>query len=178
MRRHYIAAQFANCHRRTSRDPRASWCLCVILLHSMWSLIQSESWFSSCQSSLRFIKQEARLLPVLTPCLSSAVNGNRYPPASTILEKYKVGKVIGDGNFAVVKECVERWVKHTHSDWKCLKHSLQPSAVIAQHGVASCSLMRRASRAVTAPSGFYVLMTGIVETEISHGLNPAVNSLH
>ncbi|XP_078118926.1 LOW QUALITY PROTEIN: serine/threonine-protein kinase DCLK2 [Sander vitreus] len=37
-----------------------------------------------------------------------AVNGNRYLPASTILEKYKVGKVIGDGNFAVVKECVER----------------------------------------------------------------------
>uniref|UniRef100_A0A8D0CXI9 Serine/threonine-protein kinase DCLK2 n=1 Tax=Sander lucioperca TaxID=283035 RepID=A0A8D0CXI9_SANLU len=42
------------------------------------------------------------------PCLSSAVNGNRYLPASPILEKYKVGKVIGDGNFAVVKECVER----------------------------------------------------------------------
>ncbi|XP_076585391.1 serine/threonine-protein kinase DCLK2 isoform X2 [Chaetodon auriga] len=39
---------------------------------------------------------------------SPEVNGNRYPPASTILEKYKVGKVIGDGNFAVVKECVER----------------------------------------------------------------------
>ncbi|AWP05425.1 putative serine/threonine-protein kinase DCLK2 [Scophthalmus maximus] len=37
-----------------------------------------------------------------------AVNGNRYLPASTILEKYQVGKVIGDGNFAVVKECVER----------------------------------------------------------------------
>ncbi|XP_069022892.1 serine/threonine-protein kinase DCLK2 isoform X2 [Embiotoca jacksoni] len=36
------------------------------------------------------------------------VNGNRYLPASNILEKYKVGKVIGDGNFAVVKECVER----------------------------------------------------------------------
>ncbi|XP_044046017.1 serine/threonine-protein kinase DCLK2 isoform X3 [Siniperca chuatsi] len=37
-----------------------------------------------------------------------AVNGNRYLPASAVLEKYKVGKVIGDGNFAVVKECVER----------------------------------------------------------------------
>lgn len=43
--------------------------------------------------------------------LSSAVNGNCYLPASTISEKYKVGKVIGDGNFAVVKECVERWVR-------------------------------------------------------------------
>uniref|UniRef100_A0A7N8YCY1 Serine/threonine-protein kinase DCLK2 n=1 Tax=Mastacembelus armatus TaxID=205130 RepID=A0A7N8YCY1_9TELE len=38
--------------------------------------------------------------------LSLAVNGNL--PASTISEKYKVGKVIGDGNFAVVKECVEK----------------------------------------------------------------------
>ncbi|KAJ8262152.1 hypothetical protein GJAV_G00163040 [Gymnothorax javanicus] len=36
------------------------------------------------------------------------VNGNRCLLASTILDKYKVGKVIGDGNFAVVKECVER----------------------------------------------------------------------
>ncbi|KAM6429839.1 serine/threonine-protein kinase DCLK2 isoform 2-T3 [Rhynochetos jubatus] len=36
------------------------------------------------------------------------VNGNKCPGSSTILEKYKVGKVIGDGNFAVVKECVER----------------------------------------------------------------------
>ncbi|XP_067355916.1 serine/threonine-protein kinase DCLK2 isoform X3 [Channa argus] len=37
-----------------------------------------------------------------------AVNGNRCPPAPIILEKYEVGKVIGDGNFAVVKDCVER----------------------------------------------------------------------
>ncbi|XP_050183242.1 serine/threonine-protein kinase DCLK2 isoform X5 [Myiozetetes cayanensis] len=36
------------------------------------------------------------------------VNGNKFSGSSTILEKYKVGKVIGDGNFAVVKECVER----------------------------------------------------------------------
>ncbi|XP_051784113.1 serine/threonine-protein kinase DCLK2 isoform X3 [Erpetoichthys calabaricus] len=42
-------------------------------------------------------------------CLSpEAVNGNKCLAASVILEKYKVGKVIGDGNFAVVKECVER----------------------------------------------------------------------
>ncbi|XP_029949696.1 serine/threonine-protein kinase DCLK2 isoform X2 [Salarias fasciatus] len=40
--------------------------------------------------------------------LSPEVNGNRYPPAVNILEKYKIGKVIGDGNFAVVKDCVER----------------------------------------------------------------------
>ncbi|KAJ8399239.1 hypothetical protein AAFF_G00412770 [Aldrovandia affinis] len=37
-----------------------------------------------------------------------AVNGNRCPTDSVILDKYRVGKVIGDGNFAVVKECVER----------------------------------------------------------------------
>uniref|UniRef100_A0A8C9T405 Serine/threonine-protein kinase DCLK2 n=1 Tax=Scleropages formosus TaxID=113540 RepID=A0A8C9T405_SCLFO len=40
--------------------------------------------------------------------VSPAVNGNACPAASVILDKYKVGKVIGDGNFAVVKECVER----------------------------------------------------------------------
>ncbi|XP_065489671.1 serine/threonine-protein kinase DCLK2 isoform X1 [Caloenas nicobarica] len=36
------------------------------------------------------------------------VNGNKCSGSSTILQKYKVGKVIGDGNFAVVKECIER----------------------------------------------------------------------
>ncbi|TNN22580.1 Serine/threonine-protein kinase DCLK2 [Liparis tanakae] len=36
------------------------------------------------------------------------VNGNRSVSSSVITDKYKVGKVIGDGNFAVVKECVER----------------------------------------------------------------------
>ncbi|XP_042072438.1 serine/threonine-protein kinase DCLK2 isoform X3 [Haplochromis burtoni] len=39
---------------------------------------------------------------------AAEVNGNRTVSSSTINEKYKVGKVIGDGNFAVVKECVER----------------------------------------------------------------------
>ncbi|KAL4618143.1 serine/threonine-protein kinase DCLK2-like [Arapaima gigas] len=37
-----------------------------------------------------------------------AVNGNSCSAASVISDKYKVGKVIGDGNFAIVKECVER----------------------------------------------------------------------
>lgn len=36
------------------------------------------------------------------------VNGNRCSESATLLEKYKIGKVIGDGNFAVVKECVDR----------------------------------------------------------------------
>ncbi|XP_029931811.1 serine/threonine-protein kinase DCLK2-like [Myripristis murdjan] len=39
---------------------------------------------------------------------TTEVNGNRCVSSSIINEKYKVGKVIGDGNFAVVKECVER----------------------------------------------------------------------
>ncbi|KAM6949234.1 serine/threonine-protein kinase DCLK2-like [Aplochiton taeniatus] len=43
-----------------------------------------------------------------TDDLSPEVNGNRSVSSSLINEKYKVGKVIGDGNFAVVKECVER----------------------------------------------------------------------
>ncbi|TRY92958.1 hypothetical protein DNTS_014834 [Danionella cerebrum] len=42
-------------------------------------------------------------------CLSlGTVNGNKNLDATPILDKYKIGKVIGDGNFAVVKECVER----------------------------------------------------------------------
>ncbi|XP_064191399.1 serine/threonine-protein kinase DCLK2-like isoform X2 [Anguilla rostrata] len=39
---------------------------------------------------------------------SPEVNGNKCLAASVILDKYRVGKVLGDGNFAVVKECVER----------------------------------------------------------------------
>uniref|UniRef100_A0A8D2ZSP8 Serine/threonine-protein kinase DCLK2 n=1 Tax=Scophthalmus maximus TaxID=52904 RepID=A0A8D2ZSP8_SCOMX len=55
-----------------------------------------------------FIEQQRSPVSCSNLRLSLAVNGNRYLPASTILEKYQVGKVIGDGNFAVVKECVER----------------------------------------------------------------------
>ncbi|XP_037116176.1 serine/threonine-protein kinase DCLK2-like [Syngnathus acus] len=36
------------------------------------------------------------------------VNGNLSVSSSLISSKYKIGKVIGDGNFAVVKECAER----------------------------------------------------------------------
>ncbi|CAN9509351.1 unnamed protein product [Ophioblennius macclurei] len=43
---------------------------------------------------------------------AAEVNGNRSVSSSIINEKYKVGKVIGDGNFAVVKECVERSTGH------------------------------------------------------------------
>uniref|UniRef100_A0A8C0VJ94 non-specific serine/threonine protein kinase n=1 Tax=Cyanistes caeruleus TaxID=156563 RepID=A0A8C0VJ94_CYACU len=47
-------------------------------------------------------------LAFLTSIFFTGLNGNKFSGSSTILEKYKVGKVIGDGNFAVVKECVER----------------------------------------------------------------------
>ncbi|XP_034298608.1 serine/threonine-protein kinase DCLK2 isoform X2 [Pantherophis guttatus] len=48
-------------------------------------------------------------VPEISPSLSpEGINGNKYSETATILEKYKVGKVIGDGNFAVVKECIER----------------------------------------------------------------------
>ncbi|XP_052320677.1 serine/threonine-protein kinase DCLK2-like isoform X1 [Oncorhynchus keta] len=40
--------------------------------------------------------------------MSPEVNGNSCSSITTALDKYKVGKVIGDGNFAVVKDCVER----------------------------------------------------------------------
>ncbi|XP_072477327.1 serine/threonine-protein kinase DCLK2 isoform X1 [Notamacropus eugenii] len=47
--------------------------------------------------------------PELYRCLSpEGVNGNRCFESSTLLDKYRIGKVIGDGNFAVVKECIER----------------------------------------------------------------------
>uniref|UniRef100_A0A669C4Z8 non-specific serine/threonine protein kinase n=1 Tax=Oreochromis niloticus TaxID=8128 RepID=A0A669C4Z8_ORENI len=42
------------------------------------------------------------------PETESLVNGNQHSHASSICEKYRIGKVIGDGNFAVVKDCVER----------------------------------------------------------------------
>nr|XP_005996417.2 PREDICTED: serine/threonine-protein kinase DCLK2 [Latimeria chalumnae] len=48
-------------------------------------------------------------VPEQVNCMSpEGVNGNKSFGASAILDKYKIGKVIGDGNFAVVKECVER----------------------------------------------------------------------
>ncbi|CAH6901579.1 Dclk2 [Phodopus roborovskii] len=47
--------------------------------------------------------------PELDCCTSpEGVNGNRCSESFTLLEKYRIGKVIGDGNFAVVKECMDR----------------------------------------------------------------------
>lgn len=38
----------------------------------------------------------------------SEVSEEGFQIPATITERYKVGRTIGDGNFAVVKECVER----------------------------------------------------------------------
>lgn len=65
-----------------------------------------ESWFAYLSSELGGLSTNTRNLFALY----TGLNGNRSFPVSTILDKYKVGKVIGDGNFAVVKECVERLV--------------------------------------------------------------------
>ncbi|KAJ3614312.1 hypothetical protein NHX12_017886, partial [Muraenolepis orangiensis] len=49
--------------------------------------------------------------PAPTHCraLRFCLNGNRLVPSfSPLLDRYQIGRVIGDGNFAVVKECVER----------------------------------------------------------------------
>uniref|UniRef100_A0A8C7HLR6 Serine/threonine-protein kinase DCLK2 n=1 Tax=Oncorhynchus kisutch TaxID=8019 RepID=A0A8C7HLR6_ONCKI len=64
---------------------------------------------SSSPTSPRSIHSFKSILmcPVVTH-LSSSVNGNSCSSITTVLDKYKVGKVIGDGNFAVVKDCVER----------------------------------------------------------------------
>uniref|UniRef100_A0A8P4G713 Serine/threonine-protein kinase DCLK2 n=1 Tax=Dicentrarchus labrax TaxID=13489 RepID=A0A8P4G713_DICLA len=52
--------------------------------------------------------KSARSSPSPTSPGTRRMNGNRSVSSSIINEKYQVGKVIGDGNFAVVKECVER----------------------------------------------------------------------
>uniref|UniRef100_A0A8C2Q2A6 non-specific serine/threonine protein kinase n=1 Tax=Cyprinus carpio TaxID=7962 RepID=A0A8C2Q2A6_CYPCA len=72
----------------------------------------SEGEYSSAQSGILLVQSPTKLHikhQVCSDWLSSLseVNGNEVQ-SSVIAEKYKVGKVIGDGNFAVVRECVER----------------------------------------------------------------------
>lgn len=43
-----------------------------------------------------------------TPLILSEESEEGFQIPATITERYKVGRTIGDGNFAVVKECVER----------------------------------------------------------------------
>ncbi|XP_078457104.1 serine/threonine-protein kinase DCLK1-like [Lampetra planeri] len=45
----------------------------------------------------------------------SVINGGKFHPPSAITAKYKIGKVIGDGNFAVVRECIERSSGHEYA---------------------------------------------------------------
>lgn len=42
------------------------------------------------------------------PSLLPEASEEGFQIPATITERYKVGRTIGDGNFAVVKECVER----------------------------------------------------------------------
>uniref|UniRef100_A0A8C8DB71 Serine/threonine-protein kinase DCLK2 n=1 Tax=Oryzias sinensis TaxID=183150 RepID=A0A8C8DB71_9TELE len=103
-----------------------------ILTHSMISVLVSLSLSSECKSKVSRppVPQKATKSPSgsgfsasrtpkgptrtkspgpgMNVFLFLTVNGNRSVSSSIINEKYKVGKVIGDGNFAVVKECVER----------------------------------------------------------------------
>ncbi|XDV15259.1 hypothetical protein PO909_015383, partial [Leuciscus waleckii] len=58
-------------------------------------------------SSATNVNGSSETLQQYNNSVSPEVNGNRNIAAS-ISDKYKIGKVIGDGNFAVVKECVER----------------------------------------------------------------------
>lgn len=48
-------------------------------------------------------------LPNLISCFSTAELMDEHPSIPiSIAERYKVGRTLGDGNFAVVRECVER----------------------------------------------------------------------
>lgn len=48
-----------------------------------------------------------RILTLSVLCLVEVMEEGPQVPAS-IAERYKVGRTIGDGNFAIVRECVER----------------------------------------------------------------------
>ncbi|TTZ53804.1 Serine/threonine-protein kinase DCLK1 [Bagarius yarrelli] len=76
-----------------------------------WTICYVDTYFRiKCYSTNVSVKlvEEKFGKKVLSKFCTNKFNGNRNLTASAIEEKYKVGKVIGDGNFAVVKECVER----------------------------------------------------------------------
>lgn len=76
-----------------------------------------------------------------------AVNGNRSVSSSIINDKYQVGKVIGDGNFAVVKECVERCAASHSLHRRPGKHWCS-----SQHISCCCLLYLHENAAVTRSS--------------------------
>uniref|UniRef100_A0A8C6U016 non-specific serine/threonine protein kinase n=1 Tax=Neogobius melanostomus TaxID=47308 RepID=A0A8C6U016_9GOBI len=82
----------------TPRNLFIKWTLSLALKNTLINLP-----FSGCR---KYFHSKTKQLQHYCPF--STVNGNQYQPSSSISEKYKVGKVIGDGNFAVVKDCVER----------------------------------------------------------------------
>ncbi|XP_051515143.1 serine/threonine-protein kinase DCLK2 isoform X2 [Myxocyprinus asiaticus] len=71
--------------------------------------------------------------------LSPEVNGNEVQ-SPVITEKYKVGKVIGDGNFAVVRECVKRSTGQEYA----LKIIDKPKCIGKEHLIANeVAILRR-----------------------------------
>lgn len=61
------------------------------------------------ERSLKIIQTSPLKLSFLSSSAAELMMLDEYPavPAS-IAERYKVGRTLGDGNFAVVRECVER----------------------------------------------------------------------
>ncbi|NP_001161528.1 doublecortin-like protein kinase [Saccoglossus kowalevskii] len=84
--------------------------------HSSTSTTPSQSPRSVTPRSPKLSRLPMSTTPKKSPSRSSSASSNASDLAvngapSAITEKYDVGKVIGDGNFAVVKECVDRATK-------------------------------------------------------------------
>lgn len=91
-----------------ARDRRRLLCILVPACYIVAQRVAPYFSVRTVTAHLVFTNSKARPAPVVTAVFSSAVNGNCYTPAAAALDKYDIGKVIGDGNFAVVKECVDR----------------------------------------------------------------------
>ena len=85
------------------------------------------------------------------------VNGNRSVSSSVINDKYKVGKVIGDGNFAVVKECVERWAQQ-EGRLKINKHPVHLLYLFMAFQVSTDSKNIRTPRGMKLWSSWFVVI--------------------
>lgn len=76
----------------------------------------------------------------------SEVSDEGFQIPATITERYKVGRTIGDGNFAVVKECVERWERYYLH--QTLKETL---GIVFSKTVCMCSLWHIWSKLKSQP---------------------------
>uniref|UniRef100_S4RPE7 non-specific serine/threonine protein kinase n=1 Tax=Petromyzon marinus TaxID=7757 RepID=S4RPE7_PETMA len=90
------------------------------------------------------------------------VEGKFHPP-SAITAKYKIGKVIGDGNFAVVRECIERMMIASYMLNIIQRHPPRPQEHMIESEV---SILRRVKHPniillveeVDTPSELYMVM--------------------